>query len=189
MANGRADAPGRDREAAATMAEQLGALAKMTTGELAQKYREVFGVPTRTNHKEYLRKRIAWKIQETAEGGLSARALARIEELAALAPTRWNRPAEGPAVVAATPMGAAAPEPATAPTSDRDPRLPPPGTVLTRTHKGVEHRVTVLEDGVEYNGERHRSLSRVARLIAGTPWNGFLFFGLADRARRGEAKG
>jgi hypothetical protein len=58
----------------------------------------------------------------------------------------------------------------------RDPRLPPPGAVLTRVHDGVEHKLIVLADGFEYRGERHRSLSKIVRIITGTPWNGFLFF-------------
>ena len=66
---------------------------------------------------------------------------------------------------------------------DRDPRLPPPGTVLTRAFKGVEHKVTVLDEGFEYRGERHNSLSQIARDITGTNWNGFLFFRLKRRTQ------
>ncbi|WP_147093066.1 DUF2924 domain-containing protein, partial [Myxococcus virescens] len=62
----------------------------------------------------------------------------------------------------------------------RDARLPPPGTVLTRVFKGTQHRVTVREGGIEYEGQLHRSLSSVAKLITGTAWNGFAFFGLKD---------
>jgi hypothetical protein len=66
----------------------------------------------------------------------------------------------------------------------RDPRLPSPGTILKRVHDGVEHQVKVLADGFEYRGEQYRSLSKVARTITGTPWNGFLFFfGRASGAR------
>jgi hypothetical protein len=144
----------------------------MTTRELAEKYLEVFGVPTRTNHKDYLRKRVAWKIQEIAEGGLSARALAKIDELAALSPLPWNRPVGAAEAAPAD----AAPETAS---PARDLRLPPAGTVLKRAHGGVQHEVTVLEKGFEYGGERFRSLSAVARKITGTAWNGFAFFNLA----------
>jgi hypothetical protein len=159
---------GREREAAAGTAAKLRALEQMTVGELAEKYREVFGEPTRTRNKEYLKKRIAWRIQELAEGGLTPRALELIERLAPAAPARWRQPvvrnggATAPGVVAMK--------------APRDPRLPAVGTVLTREHGGVEHQVTVLDDGFEYQGERHRSLSAVARRITGTPWNGFLFF-------------
>jgi hypothetical protein len=53
-----------------------------------------------------------------------------------------------------------------------------PGTVLLREWQGITHRVTVMEDGVLYRGERHRSLSAVARIITGSRWSGPLFFGL-----------
>jgi hypothetical protein len=167
----------QERAAMATVAEQLVALEKMTVGELAEKFREVFGFPTRTRNKPYLHKRVAWQIQALAEGGLSPRALAKIEELAPLAPVRWR------------PGIAAAGHPI--PSRSRDPRLPAPGTILARVHKGSEHQVTVLAEGFEYQGQRHASLSQIARLITGTPWNGFLFFGLQRRTRAsqpGEAR-
>ena len=164
------------RANAAEVCRQLAALEKMTTGELAEKYREVFGYPARTRNKAYLRKRVAWRIQELAEGGLSERALARIEELAPLAPVRWRDPKPGTGDAVALVGTPAPPKP-------RDPRLPASGTVLARVHKGVEHRVTVLDDDFEYRGERYRTLSQVARRISGTPWNGFLFFGLQRRTR------
>lgn len=53
-----------------------------------------------------------------------------------------------------------------------------PGTVLTRTWRGVLHHVAVVDDGLEYRGERFGSLSEVARRITGTRWSGPLFFGL-----------
>ena len=60
----------------------------------------------------------------------------------------------------------------------RDPRLPEPGTVITRVYKATEHRVTVQHDGFQYGDQRYRSLSKIARQITGTHWNGYLFFGL-----------
>ena len=170
----------KDRAAVATVSEQLTALEKMTVGELVVKYREAFGVPTRTRNKSYLRKKVGWRIQELAEGGLSPRALAKIEELAPQAPVRWRttqQPAAAPAPTAVAVVATPIPDP------DRDPRLPLPGSVIVRVHRGVEHRVTVLDDGFEYNGERHQTLSQLARRITGTPWNGFLFFGLQRRTQ------
>lgn len=64
---------------------------------------------------------------------------------------------------------------------ERDPRLPPPGSKLTRLYRGTEHRVLVLETGFEYQGQVYGSLSRIAKTITGTTWNGFLFFGLITR--------
>ena len=36
----------------------------------------------------------------------------------------------------------------------------------------------VLEDGFEWKGARHRSLSVIAKAITGTNWNGWTFFGV-----------
>jgi hypothetical protein len=55
------------------------------------------------------------------------------------------------------------------------------GTRLIREWKGVEHCVTVLDDGYEYQGRPFKSLSAIARAITGTRWNGLLFFGLKNQ--------
>lgn len=176
MGNRSTLAQREDRAAIANVQRELVALDAMTVGELAEKYRAVFGIPTRSRNKEYLRKHLAWRMQERAEGGLSPRALERIEQLAPQAPVRWRERV-------AKQGDAERPAPAIARVG-RDPRLPPPGTVLARAHDGVEHQVTVLTDGFEYQGKRHRSLSQIARLITGTSWNGFTFFlGRAAGAR------
>ncbi len=52
------------------------------------------------------------------------------------------------------------------------------GTRLVREHDGVEHVVTVLVDGFEWEGRPYWSLSAIARAITGTRWNGWTFFGL-----------
>jgi hypothetical protein len=88
---------------------------------------------------------------------------------------------------AATP----APTPA-APAKDgtprpRDPRLPRPGTILTRTFNGKEIKVEVLDAGFRYDGDVWRSLSAIAREVSGTSWNGYLFFNLLKRAAKPAA--
>ena len=57
-----------------------------------------------------------------------------------------------------------------------------PGTILVREWQGSAHRVTVLGDGVSFNGKRYRSLSEVAREITGSRWSGPRFFGLRTSA-------
>lgn len=155
-----------EQQAIASVATELAALDKMTVGDLVTKYREVFGEPTRSRNKDYLRKKVAWRIQVLAEGGLSDRAVARIHELGAQAPARWRK----------LPPKAAAP-------ADRDPRLPDPGEVIRREFQGTAHEVTVLEDGFVYQGRSYPTLSRIAREITGTNWNGYLFFGLQRRGK------
>ena len=59
-----------------------------------------------------------------------------------------------------------------------------PGTRLIREWQGVDHCATVRESDFEYQGRPYASLSAVARAITGTQWNGWLFFGLKNRAGR-----
>ena len=63
-----------------------------TVGQLQRRYVEVFGEPVRSRHKQYLIRRIAWRLQANAEGGLSERALRRAEELANVADVRVTPP-------------------------------------------------------------------------------------------------
>ncbi len=55
-------------------------------------------------------------------------------------------------------------------------RVLKPGTKLIRHYEGQKHIVTVLEDGFEYNGQQASSLSKIAKEITGTAWNGWTFF-------------
>jgi hypothetical protein len=135
----------------------------MPVRALVEKYRELYGEPTRTRNRDYLQKRLAWRIQELAEGGLPASALARIRQLGDDLPEPWRRR-----------LAPKFNEP-------QDPRMPVIGTVLRRIHDGVEHRVTVCADGFDYQGRIFTSLSAVAKHITKVPWNGFLFFGLKKR--------
>jgi len=162
--------PSDGRAIPASIRRELVGLCAMSLGELVAKYQELFGAPTRTHNREYLRRRIAYRLQEVQEGGLSPRAVERIAELAPHARVRARQPllARGAleaAVATASPVAA-----------PRDSRLPPTGTVITRMHEAALHRVTVLETGFEYQGTRYRSLSKIAKLITGKDWNGFRFF-------------
>jgi hypothetical protein len=64
----------REEETINTIAlrEQIEGLRHMTVGQLKNKYIEVFGEESRSNHKQFLFRRIAWRIQANVEGGLSA---------------------------------------------------------------------------------------------------------------------
>ena len=56
-----------------------------------------------------------------------------------------------------------------------------PGTLLVREWAGASHRVTVLNEGFAWSGGSYKSLSKVARAITGTRWNGPRFFGLREK--------
>jgi hypothetical protein len=55
--------------------------------------------------------------------------------------------------------------------------------VLRRSYRGQAIVVKVLDDGFEYNGQTHQSLSAIASQVTGTRWNGFAFFGLLKQVR------
>jgi hypothetical protein len=75
-----------------------------------------------------------------------------------------------------------------APPPTRDPRLPPPGSVLERWYGGRAHRVDVLEDTLRWRGRTCSTPSEVVAAITGRSRNGFEFFGLTlpwpERAAR-----
>jgi hypothetical protein len=61
------------------------------------------------------------------------------------------------------------------------------GTVLVREHGGEIHNVTVGMNGTFiWQGKTYNSLTKVAKAITGTNWNGPRFFGLRDR-KEGKA--
>ena len=157
------------------IAHEVAALKWMTVRELRGRYVEVFGEATRTGNKDWLWKRIAWRIQANAEGGLTERARRRSEELANDADMRVRRPSERPA-----PSPASTTTKAKVDFGGRAGELMP-GTVLTRPYKGRTITVTVRDDGFEFEGDVYRSLSAVAKVITGSHWNGNYFFGLKGR--------
>ena len=143
---------------------------------LRKKYQEVFGEESKSSNKQFLFRRIAWRLQADAEGGLSERARRRAAEIVTdTLRTRAPKellPSEVPAnairVVACS-------------QPQRDWRLPPPGTLLTRRLRDRHIIVKVLADGFEFDSRRYRSLSAIAREVTGTRWNGLLFFRLTER--------
>lgn len=58
------------------------------------------------------------------------------------------------------------------------------GGRLIREWNGVTHVVDVVGDGFLWNGQRHASLSAIARAITGARWSGPRFFGLNGIASR-----
>jgi hypothetical protein len=148
----------------------LAALQRLTASELRRRYAEVFGEQPPTWNRVWMLKRLAWRLQALAEGGLSERARRRAEELANDADLRLNAPKRKTAetttertVIKSLPAQA-------------DNRLPLPGTILTRPYKGQIVQVQVLTDGFAYQGQVYPSLSAVAKAVTGSHCNGFHFF-------------
>ena len=146
---------------------ELTTLRGMKTAQLVERYAEVFGEQVRSRHRDYLIRKIIWRMQANEEGDLSDRARHYAACLAQNVDVRLMPP-KGPDGKRI---------PTVAPTRQAPPPLNlTPGTALHRTYKGKQLRVIVLENGFEHDGKRYKSLSAVANAITGTHINGRLFF-------------
>jgi hypothetical protein len=146
---------------------QLAGLDNLTTDELKARWRALHGKEPPRFNRQFLIKRLAYRIQEVAYGKLTDDDHARMEQI--LDDNGYND--------IGVKLGSGR-----AGQVDR----PLPGTVLTREWKGKRHEVIVQPKGFEYRGKPYRSLTAVARAITGTSWNGLVFFGLR---KTGPAKG
>ena len=157
----RAPTPSQQTVAAIPHADVLGRLAALkttTTPDLKQQWRELFAAEPPPYNRRFLESRLAYRIQELAYGGLKPETIKRLEEL-------------GEQLDGGNPVLRRI----------RGDDMPITGTRLVREYQGVDHSVTVLHEGFEYQGRPYQSLSSIARAITGTRWNGWLFFGLKNR--------
>lgn len=137
---------------------QLAALKTMPAPALKQKWRDLFDKEPPPYNRRFLESRLAYRIQELAYGGLSEETIARLEAIAD--ELEGKRPNKRSLLAKDRPIS---------------------GTRLIREWQGVEHCVTVRDADFEYQGKPYKSLSSVARLITGTRWNGWVFFGLQNQ--------
>jgi hypothetical protein len=119
--------------------------------DMRQLYNEIMPKKCAANaNKEYLRPRIAYRLQELSFGSLSEENKNKLLKIA-----------DG------TPLDSL----------KRHTDLMT-GTKICREWNGNIHEVEVLKDSFEYNGQKFKSLSSIARTITGTRWNGPKFFKL-----------
>jgi hypothetical protein len=137
-----------------TLDSDIAALPTLSAQELRVAWRGLrCGDPTAGSSRDLMLREIAYKMQERAHGGLAPAIKRRLRALAA--------------EIEANGVGALAPA-----------MLLKPGTRLLREWGGRTHTLIVLDDGFEYEGERHQSLTQIARRITGAHWSGPRFFGL-----------
>jgi hypothetical protein len=144
-----------------------------TVRELRARYFELFGQPSRSNHKQFLFRRVAWRLQALAYGELCEHVRQQALVLAQDADLRIKAPRH----LAGTPQQLLRPTPKSRRRPGRDERLPDPGSILRREFKGQIVVVQVLEHGFQFQDRFYRSLSAIARQVTGTNWNGYAFFG------------
>ena len=139
-----------------TVINQVAALDRLDYAQLKERWRVLMGKEPPALSREYLVRRLAYRVQELAYGGLSHNANGRLNTLSdASEQMKKGRSKDMPVV----------------------------GTVLIREWKDERHEVTVKPGGYEFRGRLHKSLSGVARTITGIHWNGPAFFGLRPQKR------
>ena len=138
-----------------TIIARITALKSKPTPDLRLLWRDLFESEPPRQNRRFLEGRLAYRIQELEYGGLKPATIKRLEALGeeldgGKAEVRRKRADDRPIA----------------------------GTRLIRDYQGVEHCVTVLAGGFDYQGQPYKSLSAIARAITGTRWNGWVFFGL-----------
>ena len=167
----------------AAMLVEIEQLRRATVRELQDRYFELFGQRSRSNHKQFLFRRVAWRLQALAYGDLSEQARRQALALAQDADLRIKAPAH---LVGSAPR-VLEPTLTSRRKAGRDARLPAPGSFLRREFKGQLVLVQILASGFQYQDRIYRSLSAIARQATGTHWNGYAFFGL-QAGSDGESK-
>ncbi|MEO6609166.1 MAG: DUF2924 domain-containing protein [Aestuariivirga sp.] len=143
--------------------QRLLALKSASTSDLRAQWRSLFGKEAPLYNRKFMESRLAYRIQELAYGGLKPQTQKR---LAALAEDHSE----------------------TSPVQRRQGRennKPINGTKLVREYRGQDYLVTVTAEGFTFDGRPYKSLSAIARVITGTRWNGWTFFGL--KSPKGES--
>jgi hypothetical protein len=144
-----------------SVAEQVATLPHLSMDDLWSLWDELFDRRPCHHNRAGLENRLAYRLQERACGGLKPSVRKRLEQIG---------------------------ETGIVPRLASQAQQLLPGTLLTRTYNGREHRVIVRGVGnFEWEGRRYKSLSAIARAITGTQWNGLVFFGL-KQARRSEGR-
>ena len=159
------------RPTAQEVEQEIAVLDTLDIGILQKRWRELYGVPHPFKVRAgFLRRAIAYRLQELAFGGLKPQIKRELRKIAERA--RLNRSHSGGKL---SRQGTNAPEP----------MLPrrktlSPGTRLLREWNGTTEVVDVLANGFGWHGKTYRTLSAVAVAITGTKWSGPKFFGLIE---------
>ncbi|GJE18222.1 DUF2924 domain-containing protein [Methylobacterium marchantiae] len=155
---------------------ELARLASLDLAGLQRQWRRVLGRPAPEHlNRPLLHGILAYRAQAAAFGDLDRETARQLNRLARGETDRRgeHHDASGASATDAIPLPSA-------PASR-------PGTVLVREWRGELQQVTVLEQGFAWNGTDYDSLSKVARAITGTNWNGPRFFGLRGKATGTES--
>ena len=144
----------------ASVLKRVTALPGMSPAKLKALWKDIYDQDPPAHGKPYLVRKLAYRIQELAFGGLVETTEKRLDSLAKGKEDPKNMNGGGK--------------------KRRKANTPGPGAKLVREWKGKEYTVMVMEGGFEYQGKKFRSLSAIAKEITGTHWSGPVFFGVKN---------
>jgi len=143
---------------------QIAEIQSLDLAGLRERWQVLYGTTAPAYSREHLVRRLAFRVQELAHGGLSDATRAQLRAIA-------EQDGSGGKV---RPLAR----------RNANDSAPVPGTVFVREWHGNRHEVRAVADGFEYAGKAYRSLTAVAKAITNQHWNGKLFFGLRDRRKK-----
>jgi hypothetical protein len=157
VAGRRGDRNNRARSDNAAVEQEIAGLVDRPTSDLRLAWLQLYRTdPPVGLSRDLMIRALAHQLQERTEGGASPALRRRLQGLAEEFEKRG---------------------------ASFDPGIvPKTGTMLVRQWRGHTHTVLVREDGFEYEGQHHRSLTVIAERITGAHWSGPRFFGLTKRA-------
>ena len=146
-----------------TVDQELQILELLDLSALQRRWHEAYGLkaPARFG-SEFLRRAVAYRLQEQASGGLSRRSLLRLKAIS-------QNLGRGDSSATSLPA----------------PSVIKPGTRFVREWQGETHEVLAIEnEAFVYRGKSCRSLTVIAKAITGTHQSGPRFFGLGRHSGR-----
>ena len=152
---------------------QITSLKNLSHEELCSLWRTLIGGDPPAYNRTFVRKHLAYRLQELKHGGLSERAKNMMADI--LRSSGFDE--DGRMLDSYQ--------------RERDRQrmsgMPVTGTRLMREWNGQRYEVIVVPGGFEYAGRKYRSLTAVALAITGTHWNGRAFFGLRSPDATGRS--
>lgn len=147
-----------------SLVARITALPDLPMSDIRALWKEFFGEEPPTHNRQFLERRLAYRLQEIEFRKIDRNMLDRNKRrIQALLESGQNKK------------------------FDRDIHLAA-GTTLAREYRGREYLVTATVDGhYEFEGRMYASLSRIAKEITGTAWSGPVFFGLKSNASKKPA--
>lgn len=156
--------PKTSNDRQATVLRQVAGLETLSMEQLREQWRMLFGSEPPVYSSSFMKKRLAYRLQEIAFGGLSEEAKDKMKVILEENgyDKRGGKRVKKPSAKS---------------------NMPIIGTRLIREWNGKRYEVIVVKGGFDYAGRKYKSLTSITKAITGTHWNGPAFFGLRSSGK------